>query len=134
MGKPIVVKGIQLKGTSQWGPNYFSLRHGVQRVTIINCETSEMRVISLAEFMATMGRPQVDGEIWKLKVRKVATTSIDRTDENLTRTGHQRKILQMYSPTLIRHSRMEFHLGIIHAKMECSTMRLFSLPMGFSRI
>ncbi|KZP02820.1 hypothetical protein FIBSPDRAFT_668874, partial [Athelia psychrophila] len=66
-GTPVVVKGIQLKGTSQWGPNYFSQRHGAHRVTIINCETGETRVITVAEFMATMGRLQVDGEIWKLK-------------------------------------------------------------------
>lgn len=99
MGTPIVVKGIQLKGTSQWCPNYFSQRHGAQRVTIINCETGETRVISLAQFMATMGGLRIDGEIWKVKVRNAVAISIGRTDENFTRIGHRRKISKMYSPT-----------------------------------
>ncbi|KZP02008.1 hypothetical protein FIBSPDRAFT_906249, partial [Athelia psychrophila] len=67
MGTPIVVNNIQLKGTSQWGPNYFSQRHGAQHVTIINCETGETRVVSLAQFMGSMGRLHIDGEIWKVK-------------------------------------------------------------------
>lgn len=134
MGTPLVVEEIQLKGTSQWGPKYFSQRYGAHRVTTINCETGEIREIPLAEFMAIMGRPAVDGEIWKLKVRQVAAISTDWTDENFTRTGHRVIILETYSPTLIRHSKMVFRLGTIHAETGCLILHPFPLPMGFFRI
>ncbi len=56
-------------------------------------------MISLAQFMGTMGGLHIDGEIWKVKVRKFVAIPINRTDDNLTRTGHRRKISKTYSPT-----------------------------------
>jgi hypothetical protein len=67
-GLPLVITGLQSQMQGDWTPEYFIMRFGTQKVTLVDCKTESTQLSTVAEFFRNFHAAGEQKQILKLTV------------------------------------------------------------------
>ncbi len=67
-GVPLVVTDLLHKFRLNWTPEYFSTKYGEQACQIVECQTNQIKFVTVGKFFSLFGKYQGRKGCWKLKV------------------------------------------------------------------
>ena len=67
-GRPFVVTGLLPRFNIEWTPEFFIKKYGSESCFIVECQTNEVKQVTVGEFFRNFGDYTERKKQWKLKV------------------------------------------------------------------